>query len=97
MDQKCQRRRQKEAEIPQPDPLRALIWPGQPVQWPADRPSFSEPGDNVNEESGRNKREQNQSEKMASPIWITKQEPPEQQERQKEKGMQMEKRHRAIE
>src|ERR1700682_5252182 len=33
---------------------------------------------------------------MTSPIWIAKEEPPEQEKRQKEKGMQMKERHRAV-
>src|SRR5450432_1916397 len=33
---------------------------------------------------------------MTSPIWIAKDEPPEQEKRQKEKGVQMKERHRAV-
>ncbi len=33
---------------------------------------------------------------MASPVWIAKDEPPEQEKRQKEKSVQMKERHRAV-
>src|SRR3984957_13797721 len=81
VDQNGQRSRQKEAEILQPEPPGSLVRAGHPVQFPADGARLSEPGDKVCADGGRNEREQNQSNKMATPIWISKQEPPEQKER----------------
>src|SRR5271166_4527078 len=80
-----------------PRTTKALPWTSHPADLPADCTGLCKPGDRVDTERRRNKREQDQSEKVSTPIRVPERKPPEYQERQEKKCMQMKQRHRAVE